>query len=293
MKLHVALMAAALAVALLAPSVADAHRISSSQSIGIHARAADRALAHFETSVKAGLDAKAARALARNRREMRAAVREQRRVLRSAKGNRGAKRRAAATIAVGVQADANAGELAELLDEVDGDLKADVAVALHQDLLTGARALGILTGLVDDVPVSAQGAIVQAIGALAYGESVVAGIVGALSPAELTADVEQLLVRSLGIALATVDAGTEALNGLVAVVTGTALPLVEAALATATSQLQGVAQTLQGVGGLLPGLPALGGGSGSIEIGVDGSQSVSVSGLCGLVGALPFTLPGC
>lgn len=297
MKFHTALMSGALAVALLAPAAADAHKVSSSQSVRVHARAADRALAQFESSVEADAETKAARALARNRRQMRAASRETRRVRRSASGRAGAKRAAAATMTLGLQADTNSAVLADAANQVDGDLQADVAAALEADLLTGAGALEALTGLIDDVPASAQGAIAQAIGTLAQAQQVVADIVAALKPGDLTAQVQQALTASLGIAIATVDAGIEALNALVGVASGVALPLAQQALGIATGQLGGLTQTLQGLlaTGLpaLPGLPALGGGSGSVEIGVDGSQSVKVSGLCGLVPALPVALPGC
>jgi len=250
--------------------------------------------------VEAGADAKAARALARNRRQMRAASREARRVRRSARGVRGAKRAATATSTVGVQAHTNAGVLADRVNEVEGGLKGDVAVALNDDLLAGADALDLLTGLMDDVPGSAQGAIAQAIGTLSQGQQIVSGIVAGLNPGQLSGAVQQSLASSLAIALATVDAATEALNGLVSTASGVALPQVQTALGTATQQLQGLTQTLQGLtqtlqglGGLVPGLPTLGGGSGSVEIGIDGSQSVPVVGLCGLVGALPFTPIGC
>ena len=154
MRFH-AVRIGALAVGLLSPAAADAHNTSSSQSVRVHARAADRALAQFEDSVEACSDVKAARGFARNRRQMRAAARETRRVRRAGS----AKRAAAATMAFGLQADTNSGVLAELVDEVDGGLQADVATALESDLLAGAGALETLTGLIDDVPGSAQGKI--------------------------------------------------------------------------------------------------------------------------------------
>ncbi len=294
MKVHIALASGALAVALLAPAAADAHKVSSSQSVRAHVGAADRALVQFQASVQTNADTTAAKALARNRRQMRAASRETRRVRSSARGARGANRAAAATLALGLQADANTAVLADLVDEVGGPLQADVALALKADLLAGAGALEVLTGLIDEVPASAQAAIAQAIGALSQAQQVVTDIVAALKPGQLTAQVQQTLTSSLGIAIATIDAGIERLNGLVGMTTAVALPLVQQALATATAQLQGLTQTLQGLAGTgLPGLPLLGGGSGSVEIGIDGSQSVAVTGLCGLVPALPIALPGC
>ena len=293
MKLQIAVSAAAVTAALLVPAVADAHRVSSSQSVRVHAGAADRALAQFTAAVAVDADAKAARALVRNRRQTRAASREARRLRMAVKGVRSATRASSATTAVALQTHANAEALAGTLDEVGGDLKVDVAVALKSDLVTGAGALAGLTGLVDDVPATAQGAIAQAIAVLSQGQQIVNGIVAALNPAVLQAALEQSLSSSLAVTLATVDASIEALNRLTGVVAAAALPLVQSALATATAQLQGLAQALQGVGALVPGLPALGDGLGSVEIGIDGSQSVAITGLCGLVGALPFTPLGC
>lgn len=295
MKFHTAVMSGALAVALLAPAAADAHKASSSQSVRVHARAADRALAQFESAVEADADAKAGRALARNRRQMRAASRETRRLRRSASGTRGPKQTAAASMTLGLQADTNSAVFADVVDEVDGDLQVDVAAALEGDLLSAAGALELLTGLIDDVPATAQGAIVQAISTLAQAQQVAADIAAALKPGDLTAQVQQSLATSLGIAIATIDAGIQALNGLSGVASGVAQPLVQQALGIATGQLAGLTQTLQGLLATgLPGLPTLGGGgSGSVEVGVGGSQSVTVSGLCGLVPALPVALPGC
>ncbi|MGH8572930.1 MAG: hypothetical protein ACREX8_10190, partial [Gammaproteobacteria bacterium] len=232
MKFHIALTSGALAVALLAPAAADAHKVSTKQSVRVHASAADRALGQFEASVDANADTKAAKALARNRRQMRAATRETRSVRRAARGSRGASRAAAATITLGLQAEANTEVLAGLVDDVQGGLQTDVANALLSDLLAGAGALQVLTGLIDEVPASAQGAIVQAIASLSQAQQVVTAIVAAINPAALTAEVQRSLASSLGIAIATIDAGIESLNGLAGSSTGLALPLVQQSLAT-------------------------------------------------------------
>ena len=296
MKVKTTLASSAVALSLLAPAAADAHDVSSSQSVRAHVRAAERSLLEFESSVNVGAETSAARALHRNRRQMRAAAREARRVRRAARGPRATKRSATATARVGLEAATSAGVLADLVDQVGGELQVDAAAELKTDLLRSADALALLTGLIDDLPGADQGALIETIGELAQVQGVLSGITSALQGDLLSGAVQQALGNSLALAVGTLDLGIETLNGILTAVPAAALPIAQQALATATQQLPALLGALQGLAGSgLPGLPSLGGGSGSVEIGVDGSLlAVPVAGLCGLLPAQPFVaLPGC
>ena len=196
MRLHIALLSGALAVAMAVPVAADADAASSSQKVRVHVRAADRALVQLQSAVKADAGKTAASALTRNRRHMRAASRELRRLRRSTRGVRGATRLSRAAVAVGLQADTGAGVLADVVGELDGGLRGDVAGALEADLLTGADALELLTELVDGVPASAQAAMIRAISRLTQVQGVVAEIAGILTTDALSGAVRQSLASS-------------------------------------------------------------------------------------------------
>ncbi len=264
----------------MAPAAASAHPAPSPQSVAKHVRNADQALTMVESLVSQNKDAQAAVQFARNRVQMRAAVRETRRLQRRSASGAGARRAAVATRHLARQSNSNAETYAEIVDEVSGELQLDVARAAASDLRARELALAVLTALMDRVPEQARPAIARAIAALSSdGQDEVAALAAALESGTLPPEVEDAVQQALQTATAAIDEAIERLNGIVGQVPEQARPQVEQAVALVTQQLEMVKQLLAGL--FSGGLP-----------GADGpSTDLPIPGGLPAGGCIPFQLP--
>jgi len=287
MKFRITLIGGALVAAMALPVTAEAHRSVSPSTVAKHVRSADAALGMVDTLVERERDAKAAVALAKLRRQSRAADREAASLRRRARSARSRARAASITVKVARLHEEAAEVLAGIVDQAGGRTQGAIAVAVDSELQGRERAIVVLTRLMDRLPERARAAIAKAIARLSSdGADEVASITEALAGESLTPKARAELEDALQRATAAIDRAIERLNSLSSRVPEQARPYVEQAVGRATQQLGMVKDILAGAFG---GGDGQGAGSAPVPAGVP----VPTGSLCQLPVKLPFTLPGC
>jgi hypothetical protein len=230
-KAAAGLMAAAV---LAAPSAASAHSDPSVKSVRSHARSADKALAVVADKVKDRDQAAAAIAMVRNLRQTQAATREAGRV-------RGRSDRARALRLVTAQRAANVRTLAEVVDEVSGDVQVDMVAALTSNLTGRERAIAKLTALAPTLPAAAQSGIARAIAAIsARGAQDLENMATAARSGRIEAGALPQLQQAMAIASGAMFTGVGQLQQIVGMLPGPAQGPVNDAIARVTGILQGI-----------------------------------------------------
>lgn len=291
MKYRVTLLGGALVAAMALPVTAEAHQGVSPKTVAKHVRSADRALGMVETLVERNRDAKAAVALAKLRRETRAADREAAKLRRKARGRRAKSRAASATLKVARQHDEAAEVLARIVDEASGALQVDIAEAVDSALRAREKAISVLTRLMRRLPGPMKTQVAKAIARLSSdGADEVRSLSQAIASGALTPEAMAEVQQALERATAAIDSALERLNEVVKMVPEPARPYVEQAVGLVTEQLNLVKGILAG---LFSGAPAPGGGAGGQVPSLPGGLPVPSGPHCQIPIKLPLPIPGC
>ncbi len=245
-KVTTGLLAAA---ALAAPSAASAHSDPSVASVREHVRGADKALAIVADEVRDHDQAAAAIAMVRNLRQTQTATREASRV-------RSRSKRAKALRIVTAQRAENVQTLADLVDEVSGDVQVDMATALTSNLSGRERAVAKLTALAPTLPAAAQAGIAKAIAAISSqsGEDL-ANMAAAASSGRVEAAALPQLQQAMAMASGAMFTGVGQLQQIVGMLPAPAQGPVNDAIARVTGILQGIFGN-GGTAGTPGGVPA-------------------------------------
>lgn len=231
-----ALAATVTAVAAVPATSAEAHGTPSVKDVQTHAAKADKALTRLHNAVDANKPSVAAKQLRIARSESAAASKQARRMAKGANGAAATKAARGLTIA-GEQYDQLVETLANLVDQIHGQVQGAIANALQPSLAGRQKIVDMLNSLMEVVPEQAKPVLASIITALTAGDSTeVTSLDNALDTPGLPVNISAIIQSALDTAVAAINTGFETIKGI--------LPSLPAAVA---GPLGTILDTVQGV----------------------------------------------